>query len=461
MRQRDFTMTPIRDDDPIRPDLREGSSPLAAGVTASVFAESSEPVVRKGMFSIFDQAVVSGANFLTLVIIARACSPAEVGIYALAWTVVIFLAAAQANLISIPYTMYRHRREGSSLTEYGGSAIIHQLVFSVAAAVCFIGLAALLSLGVGPSGLRPAAWVLSGVIPFILLRDFARRFSFAHLAVETAIVMDVAVSTLQVASLLVLWRLGLLSPAVVYGVMGAACAVAAAGWWLLRKQPVSFSRKEIVRDWRRNWSFGRWALTGQMTGLAFYALPWLLAIVRGEAETGKLAVCTTLVGLSNLFVMGLNNFLIPKAAQAFARDGARALGGVLRKAAFVAAGVLGSLCVGVFLVGDLVARIIFGPMYADTGTLLTVLALAALTDSLGQTAAAGLWALDRPAANFVADLVQVSVTLGAAIWLVFSLGALGVAIAIVAGRVVGTTVRWIILWGLMKHGSQRSAVDSY
>lgn len=453
-------MRPIHDDDPIRSDPCEGSLPLTARVSASVFAESSKPAMRKGMFSIFDQAVVSGANFLTLVIIARSCSQAEVGIYSLAWTIIIFMAAAQANLISIPYTMYCHQREGSSLAEYGGSAIIHQLVLSVTATVCFIGLAILLSLGVGPSGLRSSVWVLSGVIPFILLRDFARRFLFAHLAQETATVMDVAVTTLQVASLLALWWLGLLSPAAVYGVMGAACAAAAAGWWFLRKQPVSFSRQAIVRDWRQNWSFGRWALTGQMTGLAFYALPWLLAIVHGEAETGKLAVCTTLVGLSNLFVMGLNNFLMPKAAQAFARDGARALGDVLRKASIASASVLGILCVGVFLVGDLVARIVFGPMYADTGTLLTVLALAALANSLGQTAAAGLWTLDRPAANFAADLVQVSVTLGTAIWLVFSLGALGVAIAIVAGRVVGAIVRWIILWGFMEHCRQRSVVDS-
>jgi len=159
--------------------------------------------------------------------------------------------------------------------------------------------------------------------------------------------------------------------------------------------------------------------------------------------------------------MGLNNFLMPKAAQALAQEGTHALGDVLRKAFLAAAAVLGSLCVGVFFVGHLVAGIVFGPMYADTGSLLSVLALAALTDSLGQTAGAGLWAMDRPAANFTADLVQVLVTLAVAIWLVFSLGALGIAVAIVAGRVVGASVRWVILWELMEHGRQQSAVNTY
>ncbi len=449
-------MAAVFDDVPIRSDPGDGVSPLAAGVTASVLVESSEPVLRKGMFSIFDQSVVSGTNFLTMVIIARACSQAEVGVYALAWTVVMFLAAAQSNLISIPYTMYCHRRDGDSLAKYGGSAIVHQLLLSAAAMVGFVGLAALLALGVGPNGLDPAAWVLSGMIPFILLRDFARRFSFAHLAMETAIVMDVCVTALQLVSLLALWRLGLLSAATGYAVMGAACAAAVAGWWLFRKQPIRFSREELLPDWRQNWAFGRWTLTGQLSGLAFYALPWLLAIVWDEAETGKLAACTTLVGLSNLFVMGLNNFLVPKASQAYTRYGVRALGGVLRKASLAAAAVLGSLCVGVFLVGAPVAKLVFGPLYADTGMLLTVLAVAALTDSLGQTVGAGLWAMDRPAANLTADVVQVSVTLGIALWLVFPLGAMGIALAIVAGRIVGLSVRWSILWGYMDHISPLS-----
>lgn len=433
----------------IRPASDAASPPAAACAADAPFAESREPVLRKGAVSIIDQAIVSGVNFLTVAIVARACSPAEVGVYALAWTVVLFITVAQSNLISIPYTMYRHRREGGALAEYGGSAMVHQLVLSAAAAVCFVGLAAALSLGAGPSGLRPAAWLLSGAIPFILLRDFARRFSFAHLAPETAVVMDLAVSAVQVACLLALWRMDLLSAATAYAVMGAACAAAVAGWWLVRKQPLRFSRAAVVRDWRQNWAFGRWTITGQASGLGFYALPWLLAFVHGEAETGRLAACTTLVGLSNLFVMGLNNYLMPRAAQSLAKNGAGELAAVLRKAMLASAAVLGALTLGAFLVGDHLATIVFGPTYAGTGALLTVLAAAALADSFGQTASAGLWTIDRPAANLAADLVQVAATLVAAVWLVFPLGALGIALAILAGRAVGVSARCCLLWGLM------------
>ena len=399
MMQNDMRSRPIADEAAGR---CVESAPLATAAPVSVFDESLEPVLRKGILSIFDQAVVSGANFLTTVIIARACSPAGLGVYALAWTIVLFMAVAQTNLITIPYTMYLHRREGGSLAEYGGSAICHQFVLSAAAVVCFLGLAIMLSFGLGPNGLKPAAWILAGAVPFILLRDFARRFSFAHLRPEIAIIMDVSATILQIAGLLVLWNYGMLTAATAYAVMGATCAVTAIGWWFFRKQPVRFSKKTVIADWRKNWTFSRWAITGQVTGLVFYALPWLLAYIHGEAETGRLAACTTLVGLSNLFVMGLNNFVMPKAAHACNRDGAGALGRVLCKATLASACVLGGLCVAVFFVGNSVAGLIFGPTYADSGILLTVLAVAALLDSIGQTAGAGIWALDRPAANLAA-----------------------------------------------------------
>ena len=145
----------------------------------------------------------------------------------------MFLIAAQGNLISVPYTVYCHRHSGQSLAEYTGSTLIHQLLMSLAAVACFLGLDVLLSSGVGPEGLRPAAWVLLGAIPFVLLREFARRAALAHFAVAAAIAIDVLVSVVQLAAMLVLWRLGLLSAAVAYAAIGAACAVACSCWWLL------------------------------------------------------------------------------------------------------------------------------------------------------------------------------------------------------------------------------------
>ena len=78
------------------------------------------------------------------------------------------------------------------------------------------------SLGFGPSAMRSVGWVLIGAAPFILLREFARRFMFAHLKITTAIVMDMSVSSAQLTSLVLLGYFNLLTVPVVYTVMGGA-----------------------------------------------------------------------------------------------------------------------------------------------------------------------------------------------------------------------------------------------
>jgi O-antigen/teichoic acid export membrane protein len=422
----------------------DASPVLSPRIAAPDLTVVSSRDVPAGAFAIFDQGVVSGTNFLTTLIIARVCSQEELGVYSLAWTIVLFLAAAQGNLVSVPYTMYCHRHSGEALAAYAGSTLLHQLITSLGAVACILGLDMLLSAGIGSVGVRSAAWVLLGAIPFLLLREYARRLTFAHLALRSAVAIDVLVAVIQLGCLLALQRLGCLSAASAYGAMGAACAVACLYWWCT-KTPMRFCRERFVKDWRANWSFGKWALTSQLTGLALYLLPWILAAFHGEAETGELAACGTLVGLSNLFVIGVNNYLMPKAAQAFTQRGPDALEGVLRKATMYSVVVLGGLCVIAFFVGNALAGIVYGAKYGDTGMLVFMLSLATFIDALGLTASTGLGSMDRPSISLVGDVVQLVVTLGCALWLVFPMGAMGIAIAMVAGRAAGAVVRWTAL----------------
>ena len=121
------------------------------------------------------------------------------------------------------------------------------------------------------------------------------------------------------------------------------------------------------------------------------------------------------------------------------------LSSVLHRAALLFVVVLGAFCVATWFVGDVLAMLVFGSRYAGHGTLITVLALATLADALGITAVSGLWVLDRAAANLAIDVVQLLVTLAVAAGLVLPLGALGIALALLAGRLAGSALRWRLL----------------
>ena len=114
-------------------------------------------------------------------IIARVCSKEELGLYSLGFSLILLMTDFQTSLITTPYMVYGPRLKGRAHALYTGSTLIHQLSFCL---ITMLGVACgafVVSNGTGPSGLGPVLWALVLVIALIMLREHARRVSFARL----------------------------------------------------------------------------------------------------------------------------------------------------------------------------------------------------------------------------------------------------------------------------------------
>jgi O-antigen/teichoic acid export membrane protein len=283
----------------------------------------------------------------------------------------------------------------------------------------------------------------------MLMRDFLRSLCIAHLRPGTALAIDTAVAIIQLGGLLVLVMFDLLSVRAAYAVMGTACAVASVGWLLARKQPVRFKLRQALRDAAHNWQFAKWVLASHLVGdTARFLIPWVLVAVHGTSATGLLAACVTLVGVTNVFVAGLGKFITAKAAHAYTTGGLSSLRSVLATAAAVLVVVLGGCFLLFTVAGDLIAQVVYGDKFAGCGVVTAVLAGAVLLRSLGNLTGQGLWAIDRPRANFLPDLCMSLVTLAVLVFLVQPLGVLGAALAILAGVTAGGVMRCLAFVGL-------------
>jgi len=423
-------------------------------------AFTADAEFRKGALSIFDQAVVSGTNFGTSVIIGRLCERECLGVYALALSIVYFARGIQEQLVSAPYAVYSNRFHDDALTSYTGSVLIHQFLFAFVTVIGLLMFAGLLTSGRGPEDLLPVVWVLLGAVPLLLLREVLRHLAFAHFEMRTAVILDVVVAVLQLGSLVLLGRSGLLSIPAVYAVMGGASLVACTGWLVIKRQTYRVRWSRITKDWLHNWGLARWALAGQLVGCSSpYIMPWFVAAADGTAATGVLAAGTTLVGVANMFVLGLSNFLTPRAARAFADGGIRELRGVLLKIAGAFVCVLGSFCLVVWFAGDLLAVTVYGRAFEGTGPIIAVLAVGMLANSLSITAGNGLWAIEKPSANFLADVCVLVTTIATAVWWVPMMGAMGAAWSILAGTSISAVVRGGTLIRLMRRLNAESAVS--
>ena len=409
------------------------------------------PGTRKGMLSLVDQAVISATSFLTTIIVARASSREELGVYYLILTLVFLARGIQMQVIFAPYMVYCHRRTGDASATYAGSVLVHQGGMLLLVIAGLLGVAGILALGTAPATLSCVVWVLLGTLPFLLLREFNRNFSLAHLRLGEVMAVDAVVSVLQLGCLGLLWHFQAISVPAVFGVLGGVCAASCLGWFLSQKHPWRFERAEIAADWRSNWSFARWALAGHVVGsTAPHVMPWILTAVHGEASVALLGACGTLVGLPNVFVMGLNNLLGPKAARAFTEQGKAGLCRVLRKATVAFTLCAGGFCLLSLLAGDRLVTLVYGSRYGGGGPVLTVLALSVLAISMGIVAGSGLWAMDRPRTTFITDLCGLVVTLAVGAFCIPPLGAMGAAIAITTGIAVSAVMKWMVFLRLIR-----------
>jgi O-antigen/teichoic acid export membrane protein len=342
--------------------------------------------------------------------------------------------------------VYCSRRRGQALAAYSGSTLIHQILLTALTMVGLLALAAMLGLGIGSESLLPVVWPLLGAVPFLLLREYLRSVSFAHLQIGAAMALDIAVAVLQLGGLLALTHFGALTVERVYLLMGGCCAAACLGWFWSKRQPLEFRRERIAADWRDNWSFARWTLAGQsLSRTSGFLIPWIVAAVHGEAATGVLAACITVVNLAGTFVTGVSNLLTPEASHTYVRGGARALGRLLWQIALLFILTVGGFALAMLMMGNWLAVFVFGDKFAGTGPILTLLAFSMFINSLGLTVGNGLWALDMPKANFRADLCVLVVTMLLVACLIYPLGVLGAAIAILGGTATGALMRaWIL-----------------
>jgi O-antigen/teichoic acid export membrane protein len=400
----------------------------------------------KNTLALVDQAVVSGTNFLTAVMIGRAAGVGELGIYSLGFSLLVAWTCAQDALIALPYTIYCHRSRRETQAEYAGSVLVHQGLLSALVFVVLLAAGVFLNWRGTLPGLATMTCMLAGVIPFACLREFGRRVAFAHLNVGQALLLDGSAALLQLAGLAWLISVGTLTATTAYAVIGAACALSGAIWLYQARGIFLIRWAQVCPMMRQNWSLGKWLFAWQATAaVQAYFIHWLLAWMLGTSATGVYAACMTMVLFSNPLILGISNALAPKAAHALNNGGVVELRQVIFHTTALVGTVMAMFCLILILFGEGLMDLLYhGQQYAGHGHTVTVLALAMLATALGMPAVNGLMAVERTKTVFTIAIVSLGVSVLSVPILILRWGLVGAAYGFLAGNVVGTVTRWMI-----------------
>jgi len=405
-------------------------------------ALSAERGLSQGMYSVADQGVASVTNFVSGVILARATSKQEFGLYMLAFSLILIVTDVQTSLIATPYMVYGPRLKGRASALYSGSTLIHQAVFSVFVMFAIAVGGFLTRFGWGPSGIGPVLWVLLGVISLIMFREFVRRMCFARLRVRSALIFDAGIGAAQVGGLLILAHFGLLTTNRAYWLIGAACGVGGVCWMWVNRASYYPRWRDAISDLKLNWTFGKWVFaSGLLWAASTNLYPWLIASFHGTAAAGVYAACAGVVAAGNPALLGIQNFVGPKIAHAYASGGPHALRKLtLRISGVIALPVL-VLTLVLVIWGDRLVGMLYGSQYMGNGLAISVLAFNLPIVAIAFTFSRALFAIERADIDFWLNLIALLMMATAGIWLVRSYGPLGAALGTIGATIIPSCAR--------------------
>ena len=380
-------------------------------------------------FSMADQALSVGGTFLVNLVLARTETREDYGLFALSYSVLIFLMGLNNAAILEPFTVYGAGRHRSRLAEY------FQLMCWTSAALGLLLTAGLLASclalhWIAPH-LLPRAMVGLGLTISVLLAGTLLRRVFylqrkAGLAAAASLIFFLTVG----CGLWITSRAQVLGSLSVFLVLAAGWL--AAGVSLAGKLPLGNNRPTFLdlqpNYWREHWTYARWVLATafvfQLTTQGYY---WLVAGLLSVKDVAELKAVSLMVAPADQIFIALNYLVLPLLA---ARYAARKIGPLLaawRWYAIAIAVATLSFFLFVRTFGKPLTHLLYGGRYDDAAPLLTLLVLVPVVMGVGHTMNAALKAAESPKLVFWAYVSSGTITFVAGVPLVARFGLRGAA----------------------------------
>jgi O-antigen/teichoic acid export membrane protein len=398
--------------------------------------------LRGGSLTIADQVIASGTTFATSVLIGRTCSKEEFGLYMLGFSVLTFLMTIQGSLISTPYMIYYPRTEENHRPRFTGSALLFQLTLGVIVALLIV-VGAFIAWQLQPtSGMTGMLLALGIAISFLLLRDFIRQVCFAQFEVSRAVAFDASVAAWQLGALGILAIAGALNASSELLALGSACAVGSLGWYWSRRAAIAIHLPSAKGDLALAWSSGKWLFaSGLVWSISMNLYAWLIVGFHGAASVGAWGVALGTVTLLNPLILGLQNYLGPHIMHAYARGGVEQLARTVLKSSLTYAGSLLLFSAVLFLAGDFLVVLLYGPKYAGSGLLVALLSINLVFVALGFCLSRGLFAMEEASLDFRVNFVALAAMLVLGIGFARAYGPMGAALGQIAASASAAVVR--------------------
>lgn len=394
--------------------------------------------------SLSDQICISGARFVTTILLTR-YDKVEQGYYAATFGFLLIATCILESMISAPFNLFFGRQKGEASQRYFGSVLLMVASLCVCSSLTFLAIWALWPIfiptqpGALLGGLRGAFLGLAIAAPCLVVREFGRRVELARLRVGYSFLIDGAAAALQLLFICALIWFQRLTATSAYWAIGFSALIPAIVWMAFCYKTVSFGFDDFKRESIRHWLVARWPLFSQVVGLLhLQGTIWVVGMVFGAASVGVFANCNHVLLIINPLALGACSFVTPLAIRTYSDSGLEA---VRRLITGFAAGI-GCIMLVITLVITLNANWILMMLFKDSAYLgqSTLMLLLGMNLTLGvvhMICDQGVWAIERPQWLFHSTLITAGTTLLLAFPFTLHWGLYGAASSMLIGRLLG------------------------
>jgi O-antigen/teichoic acid export membrane protein len=382
-----------------------------------------------------DQALASGVNFLTLILVARAIDPREFGYFALVFTLLQSLGAVQLALVTRPHNVLGAVRSGLDYVRFTTTTGVWQLAFAGLAASAL----AVAGVATGPgTHVGVLLLIAAPVVVAWQFQELTRRILYTEGRLGAALFNDAVSYGFQAAAFVALYAHRNLDGRRALVVVGATSALAAVVGAVQLRRSIgrAIARKSVWELWR----FGRWLGAAEVAywfESQYYI--YLAAAMVGPAAAGGLKAGQTLLGPVSVFLAFFVNYLPTRFARLLAvrpDDSA----GALRAGVAATMPAVAAYGVVVALAAPWLLRTVYGTAYAHSANVVRLFALYYVCLSFSDVVVAWLSARRRARRIFAGHVTGAAASLAIGWLLVREFGAAGA----VAGMLVAIATAFTV-----------------
>jgi O-antigen/teichoic acid export membrane protein len=338
-------------------------------------------LIERASWTLVDQGVVSGGNFVFNILLARTLSEADYGQFVLFLGAIFALRAFDYSLISYPLSVRLCVASDGERAGLLGNTILLAVALNIVSVV---------AMGLGATLLKAHDLWLPACLCFLCwqAQETSRRCLLADFRYRAAVPGDGTSYVGQALLIALLAWFGKVTLASTLYAMSATFAIGAVVHLSkVRLALPDFSQtRQLAREY---FSVGKWSLvTYQLQTLRGQLFPWMLAGTAGTAATASFQAASNIAGTMTPIIIGIGNAIPQVAAQVHRTGGViGAMRAAYGYALFGLAPVL-VICAAAVLMPEFLLRTVYGPSspYLGAAVALQLLAVAGVLEFITDVA---------------------------------------------------------------------------